>query len=76
MCSTSFFVIIFVHVSSFILFIKLLCYYVLCFFVLLSPASTLFFCDGAQYNKKKEGDMDGHISRRNCLLRQVTGGKR
>jgi len=24
-------------------------------------------------NKKKEGEIDGHISRINCLLRQVTG---
>jgi hypothetical protein len=30
---------------------------------------------GNRNNKKKESKMDGHISRRDCLLRQVTGGQ-
>jgi hypothetical protein len=30
--------------------------------------------DGNRNNKRKEGEMDGQISRMNCLLRQVTGG--
>jgi hypothetical protein len=31
--------------------------------------------DENRKNKKKEGEMNDHISCRNCLLRQVTGGQ-
>ena len=31
--------------------------------------------DGKRKNKRRESEMDDHIKRRNCLLRQVTGGK-
>ena len=31
--------------------------------------------DGNRNKRKKEGEMNGQISRRNCLLKQVTGGQ-